>query len=213
MNNSSLTLAFPSVGGHEVVARFDGGDLTSDAGLLFLRQADKKLGLIDAMTACMEDRRQASKVEHPLRDVMAARVFAIAAGYEDANDLDRLRSDPALKAACERLPSHPNLASQPTISRWENTVRPRDLLGMGMAMAERVVAQLPGNTRRVVLDMDATEDACHGQQGLEGFNAFYDEHCYRRKGTSTCHVRCTSSVCRCTNKDGCRYHLIKSGSN
>lgn len=178
MDNSCLSLPFPALGGREVVARFDGGDLTSDAGLLLLRQADKKLGLIDALTTGIQDRRQASKVEHSVRDVVAARVFAIAAGYEDANDLDSLRTDPALKMACERLPSQAHLASQPTISRLENAVRPRELLRMGIAMAERVISELPKKTRRVVVDVDATEDACHGQQELEGFNAFYDTHCY-----------------------------------
>jgi hypothetical protein len=178
MDNSCLSLEFPAVAGREVVARFDGGDLTSDAGLLVLRQADKKLALIDAIAGCIEDRRQASKVEHSVWDIVAARVFAIAAGYEDANDLDRLRADPALKLACERRPSQADLTSQPTISRLENAARPRDLLRMGVALAERVIAQLPAKTRRVILDVDATEDACHGQQELEGFNAFYDMHCY-----------------------------------
>jgi hypothetical protein len=178
MDNSCLALSFPSVGGREVTARFDGGDLTSDAGLLLLRQADQKIGLIGALAAGIEDRRQASKVEHKVHELLAERIFAIAAGYEDANDLDRLRTDPALKLSCDRLPSGRDLASQPTISRLENAVRPRELLRMGMALAERVVAQLPAKTRRVVLDVDATDDPCHGQQELEGFNGFYDAHCY-----------------------------------
>ena len=178
MDSSCLSLEFPAVGGREVLVRFDGGDLTSDAGLLLLRRADKKLGVIDALAVCIEDRRQASKVEHSVRDIVASRVFAIAAGYEDANDLDRLRVDPALKLACERRPSQADLASQPTISRLENAVRPRHLLRMALALAERVIGQLPAKTRRVILDVDATEDACHGQQEFEGFNAFYDTHCY-----------------------------------
>ena len=99
MDNSELRLEFPAISGREVVARFDGGDLTSDAGLLLLRQADKKVGLIDALAANIVDRRQASKIDHTIREIVAARVFAIAAGYEDANDLDRLRVDPALKIA------------------------------------------------------------------------------------------------------------------
>src|SRR5258708_13829289 len=127
MDNSCLSLEFPAVGGRDLVARFDGGDLTSDAGVLLLRQADKKLGVIDSLAECIEDRRQASKVEHSVRDIVAARVFAIAAGYEDANDLDRLRMDPALKLACERRPSQSDLSSQPPISRLENAVRPPDL--------------------------------------------------------------------------------------
>jgi hypothetical protein len=178
MEDSCLDLLFPAVNGRGVVCRFDGGDLSSDGGMLLLRQADRKLGLIDALAVGIEDQRQQSKIDHTIREMLAARVFAIGAGYEDANDLDRLRVDPALKMACERRPSEDALASQPTISRLENAVRPRHLLTMGIALAERVIAQLPAGTRRVVLDVDATDDPCHGQQEFEFFNRYYDTHCY-----------------------------------
>src|SRR5512146_767870 len=148
MDDSCLDLAFPAVGGKPVDVRFDGGDLTSDAGLVLLRQADRGLGLTKAMSACVTDRRQQAKVEHTFGEMLRERVFAIACGYEDANDLDTLRYDPALKLACERKPlSGPVLASQPTLSRMENGLRRRDLLAMAEAMAERVVAQLPADTR------------------------------------------------------------------
>lgn len=179
MDDSCLDLAFPAVGAKPVSARFDGGDLTSDGGLVLLRQADRRIGLTQAMDAAVTDRRQQAKVEHTLGEMLRERVFAIACGYEDANDLDTLRSDPALKLACERKPlSGRALASQPTLSRMENGLRRRDLLAMGMAMAERVVAQLPADTRSVILDVDATDDPCHGQQELEFFNGYYDTHCY-----------------------------------
>lgn len=179
MNGSTLDLLFPVVCGKEIVVRCDGGDLTSDAGLLLVREADRKLGLTDALASVVCDRRQQSKVEHAVREMVRERVFAIACGYEDANDLDTLRNDPALKLACERLPrSGPALASQPTLSRLENALCRKDLLRMGMEIAQRVVSQLPPDTRRVVLDVDATDDPCHGQQEFEFFNAYYDADCY-----------------------------------
>lgn len=179
MDDSCLDLAFPAVHGKMVNVKFDGGDLTSDAGLLLVRQADRSIGLTKAMARCVTDGRQKAKVEHRLDEILRERVFAIACGYEDANDLDTLRFDPALKLACERRPqSDPPLASQPTISRMENGLRARDLLAMGMVLAERVVAQLPVDTRSVTLDVDATDDPCHGQQEFEFFNRYYDTHCY-----------------------------------
>jgi hypothetical protein len=106
------------------------------------------------------------------------RVYAICLGYEDANDLDLLGKDPALKCACGRLPSGNDLASQPTISRLENAVTRTDLLEMGMGIAERVVASLPRRTKRVIVEVDVSDDPCHGQQELEFFSGYYDEHCY-----------------------------------
>jgi hypothetical protein len=179
MSGSALSLDFPSVHGKEVTARFDGGDITSDSGLLLLSGADRKIGLLEALSSAIHDRRQASKVTHDLSTLLRERVFAIAAGYEDANDLDVLRSDPALKLACGRAPvSDADLASQPTLCRLENGVSKRDLLRMGLALGSRVVCQLPADTRRVVLDLDEMADPCHGQQELELFNGHYDCYCY-----------------------------------
>lgn len=179
MSDSSLPLLFPAVAGRSVECRFDGGDVTSDAGVLLLREADQRTCITDSLALGIEDRRQRGKVAHTVIEMVRARVLAIACGYEDANDLDTLGSDPALKIACERLPATDgSLASQPTISRLENAVGRADLYRMGVALARRVVAQLPSETKRVILDVDATDDPCHGQQEFEGFNGYYDEHCY-----------------------------------
>jgi len=179
MADSTLSLDFPSVSGREVVVRFDGGDISSDAGMALVCAADKKIGLTSTLAWAIDDNRDQVKVDHPVELMLKERVYAIALGYEDANDLTQLRRDPILKTACGRLPkSGLDLASQPTISRLENAVSERDLIRMGHAIAEKVVAQLPLHTKQVILDVDATDDPCHGQQHLECFNKFYDCHCY-----------------------------------
>lgn len=179
MDNTTLDLVFPAVGGREVVSRNDGGDITSDAGLLLVSLADKKLGLTAAMADAIRDHRDQNKVVHPITEMARERIYAICQDYEDANDLDTLRHDPALKVACERLPkSGEALASQPTISRFENMPGAKDQLRMAVVMAKRVISRLPEKTRRVIIDVDPTEDPCHGQQELEFFNGHYGCHCY-----------------------------------
>jgi len=179
MDNTILDLVFPAVGGKEVVCRNDGGDITSDAGLLLVSLADKKLGLTQAMASAITDPRQQSKVEHGIIEMARERIYGICQDYEDANDLDMLRDDPALKTACKRLPkSGEALASQPTISRFENMPSAKEMARMAVAMAERVITQLPEGTRRVIIDVDPTEDPCHGQQEFEFFNGHYGSHCY-----------------------------------
>lgn len=176
---TSSSMILPLDLGKEVSANFDGGTLSSDAGLLLLAAADARAGVTAALATAVRDRRQQSKVAHSAQEILRARVLAIAGGYVDGNDLDTLRDDPVLKMASGHCPvSGAALASQPTVSRWENQARPRDLLRLGLALAERVVAQLPADTQRVVLDVDASDDPCHGQQQFEGFNGYYDTHCY-----------------------------------
>lgn len=179
MNNTTLDLVFPAVGGREVVSRNDGGDITSDAGLLLVSLADKKLGLTRAMSDAITDRRDQSKVVHGVVEMARERIFAICQDYEDANDLDTLRNDPALKTVCEKLPKTGEaLASQPTISRFENMPGAKDQLRMAVAMARKVISQLAVQTSRVIIDVDPTEDPCHGQQEFEFFNGHYGCHCY-----------------------------------
>ena len=179
MVDSALDLVFPSVGNRDVVARFDGGDITSDAGLLLLGEADRRLGLTEAIAVAIDDHRRQDQVDHTMVGMVRERVYAISAGYEDVNDLSTLRRDPALKTVCGRLPgSGESLASQPTICRLENAAGRKDLLRIGMRIAERVVSGLPKDTRRVIIDVDPSDDPCHGQQEFESFNGYYDEHCY-----------------------------------
>jgi len=179
MDNTTLDLSFPSVCGKEVVSRNDGGDITSDAGLLLVSLADQQLGLTRAMANAIADRRDQRKIDHGVIEMARERIYSICQGYEDANDLDTLRHDPALRMACKRLPKTGEaLASQPTISRFENMPGGKEQLRMAVAMAKRVISRLPAGTRRVIIDVDPTEDPCHGQQEFEFFNGHYGCHCY-----------------------------------
>lgn len=177
MCDSLFNLTFPAVAGRPVEVRFDGGEITSDAGLVLLSQADRKLGLVERLAVQIVDRREPGKVRHRVVELLRERIFAIAAGYEDANDLDDLSHDPALVLSCGRRIGEA-LASQPTLSRLENSVGSDELHGLAEALARAVVAQLPRDTRSVVLDVDATDDPCHGQQEMEFFSGYYDTHCF-----------------------------------
>lgn len=179
MEHYTSTLELPLGLRKPVVLDHEGGNLTSDSGVLLLCQADARCGVTQAMADAIADGRQQSKVSHSHWDLVRSRVLAIAAGYPDANDLDTLRHDPALKIACGRCPElDPSLASQPTLSRFENSLSRSDLIRMGKSLAEQVIAQLPVATAKVYLDIDATDDRCHGQQEFEGFNSYYGHHCY-----------------------------------
>src|SRR5437773_7041363 len=128
-DDSLLPFAFPAVDRKKITAAFDGGRLSSDGGVMLLSQAERRLGLAERLAAVIPDERDASRVTHLLPDILRARIFAIACGYEDADDLDRLRSDPTFKVACGRLPdTGRDLCSQPTVSRWENAPNLRDLI-------------------------------------------------------------------------------------
>ena len=176
---SPLTLDFPAIANRTVSASFDGGDLTSDAGLLLVAQADKRLGLTDKMARALEERRQTRKIRFRSATLLKERIYAIAVGYEDCNDLDTLKNDPGLRVACGKDIHAPGaLASQPTLSRFENAVTVRDLMRLGTLLAETAVAQLPKETKHVYLDLDATVDPTHGQQELSLFDGHYGTWCY-----------------------------------
>jgi len=157
-------------------ADFDGGRLSSDAGILALRAVEQRLGLAAHIAGCLDDPRSPLRIMHRLDEIIRFRMFMIAGGYEDGNDANWLRTDPAFKLALERLPSGADLCSQSTISRLENLPDARALLRIGRGMAQfycRSFRQVPS---RIVLDFDDTFDAAHGAQQLSLFNAYYDEH-------------------------------------
>jgi hypothetical protein len=167
------------LGGRQVVGGFDGGDISSDGGVILLAKAEDQVGVIGRLASVLGDDRDPRKVRHSTEEMLRQRVFQIACGYEDCNDADDLRSDPAFKTAVGRLPgSAPDLASQPTLSRLENSVGAGELYRMSEALIDLFVAGRRRAPRWVVLDVDATDDETHGQQQLSGFHGFYDEHCY-----------------------------------
>src|SRR2546429_1283024 len=139
------------VQGKAVVARFDGGRLSSEGGLLALREIESRLGLADRLAACVKDPRAPERVVHRLAEIIRFRMLMIAAGYEDGNDADSLRADPMFKLALDRLPSDEELCSQSTISRLENLPDRRALLPLGRALIEQYCAPFPRGPQPLVL--------------------------------------------------------------
>src|SRR5947209_4520566 len=178
-DNNLLPFSFPAVQRKKITACFDGGRITSDGGVMLLAQAERRLGLAERLAKVIPDRRDQDRVTHLLPDILRARIFAIACGYEDADDLDRLRCDPAFKLACGRLPdSGTDLCSQPTISRWENAPSLRDLIRLIGVMVDLYCTSYTTPPAAVTLDIDDTVDVVHGHQQLALFNAHYDERCF-----------------------------------
>lgn len=171
--------AFPAVAGKKVTAAFDGGRISSDGGVMLLAMAERRLGVAQRLARCFPDRRDPSRITHTLADMIRARIFAIGCGYEDADDLDFLRSDPAFKLACGRLPeTGRDLCSQPTLSQLENAPALRDVIRLTYALVDQWMASYDKPPSSVTLDIDDTCDITHGHQQLSLFNAHYDERCF-----------------------------------
>ena len=158
---------------------FDGGMLSSDAGVLLLRKVERRLGIAARLTSCLKDRRDPDLIEHTVEEMLRLRMLAIAAGYEDADDCDSLRYDPVFKMAVGRLPeSGEPLCSQPTMSRLENAPSKIEIARMMAAMVDQFCDSYSRAPASIMLDIDDTFDAVHGNQQLSLFNAHYDERCF-----------------------------------
>ena len=174
--DSLLPFALPAVSRKKVTAAFDGGTLSSDAGVLLLRNIEKKLGIAQRLSGCLRDKRDPDLITHTVEEMLRLRMFAIAAGYEDANDFDQLRHDPIFKMAAGHCPgSGDPLCSQPTLSRLENAPSRTELGRMMLAMIDQFCSSYHRTPRSIILDIDDTFDAVHGHQQLSLFNAHYDE--------------------------------------
>ncbi len=179
IEDSLLPFSFPAVGRKKISAAFDGGRITSDAGVMLLGQAERRLGMADKLAAVIADPRNPLLITHSLGSIFRARILAIACGYEDADDLDHLRKDPAFKLACRRLPdTGSDLCSQPTMSRWENAPTLRETMKLSGVLIDLYCANYAAPPQAVTLDIDDTCDVAHGHQQLSLFNAHYDERCF-----------------------------------
>ncbi len=182
-HTTTQCLLFPEIFDRPVVAKFDQVQGSSDGGAILLKAADQRLGLTEALADCLEDERQPGKIRHEIRELLTQRIMAIACGYEDANDAARLASDPIHKLLVGRDPvKGEDLASQPTLSRFENAPDRKELFRMTETLADRVIERhrqrLHGRARRITIDLDPTDDPTHGQQQFTFFNAYYDTYCY-----------------------------------
>src|SRR2546428_552757 len=166
-----------------VVARFDLPDVSTDGGLVLFKALDTELGLTERLAACLDDARAPGKVLHETIELLQQRIFGLCGGYADCNDAARLVHDPIHKLVLDRDPlTGLGLASQPTLSRFENAVSARELRAMTHVLADTVIAQqrrrLHGRVERITIDLDPTDDPTHGQQEFAFFNGHYDTWCY-----------------------------------
>src|SRR5262247_4551523 len=172
-------LPLAPVGGKAVELDFEGGRLSSDAGLILLKDINDQLGLTRALAAVLSDSRDVRRIHFTPEDLLKQRVFQIAAGYEDANDANTLRDDPIFKLMLDRLPeTGASLASQPTLSRFENRVSRPELYRMARVLLDHFIASYAKPPQVIVLDVDDTEDRVHGQQEQARYDGYYGGYCF-----------------------------------
>ena len=177
--NNPLNLDLFSVSGKPVELSFSGDQISSDGGLLLLRELENQLGLIGRISSCITDNRDQRYTDHSIKEMLIQRVFQIAAGYEDCNDCDDLRDDMIFKVCAGRLPqSGHELASQPTMSRLGNSIDNKDLYRMGLEFLDTFIYSYDREPKVIILDCDDTNNDTYGQQELSLFNNYYHEYCY-----------------------------------
>jgi len=168
-------VSFPRCKRRHVEAHFGGGAVSSDGGVLLLRQADRRLNLTARVASALGDERRAASCAHRVLALLRQRVYALALGYEDLNDHATLRADPGLQTAVER--DEP-LASSPTLCRWENRADRETAWAIHRELVEQFIASYKQPPRRVILDIDATDDAVHGDQEGRFFHGYYGQYCF-----------------------------------
>lgn len=173
---------FSGISKKSIVARFDQDHASTDGGALLLKACDERLGLSAALSAILCDKRQQSKIQHSYQELFQQRMFGLACGYADGNDAARMANDPVFKLLADRDPIRdPALGSQPTLSRFENTIGNAELLRLSEGLADAVIQRHRRRKRRVkriTIDLDPTCDPTHGNQQLSLFNGLYDSWCY-----------------------------------
>src|SRR6201987_496847 len=207
-----------------ILADFSGGQITSDAGLLPLRAFDQRHRLTQELAQHLRDPRQSGRVRHCSLSLLRQRLYQIVAGYEDANDADRLRHDPVFQLLADQPLGQP-LSSQPTLSRWENTPSARELIGAhdgGLDAFVRLCGKQVRQRGEILLDVDSTDDPTYGQQQLSFFNGAYNQHMYHplliferhtgcllaarlRRGTASSHARIVPLLLRILRRLLCEF--------
>ena len=173
------TIEFSSLKRKKVQADFDGGHITSDAGAVLLREVDRRIGLIEAITGCIPDPRKAERIVHDQRTLLAQRLFGIALGYEDLNDHQTLRDDPLFLTLTERgIDDQAPLGSASTLCRLENRITRKILARIADVFVEQFIASHRCPPAELILDFDATDDPVHGNQVGRFFHGYYDQYCF-----------------------------------
>ena len=172
-------VVFPYYTHKPLTVNFKGGDISSDGGMLLVRQLDERLRIVDRVVSALHDRRDQRYIDHDLITLLRQRIYQMVAGYEDCNDATTLRTDPVFKLFCDRTTDPSDaLASQPTLSRLENSIRQRDLFDLAETLLELYMSRFTKAPKRIILKIDSTDDPTYGAQQLSLFNGFYGQHMY-----------------------------------
>lgn len=194
-------LRFSPLNRKKVTASFSGGNITSDGGLLLLREVDKRLGLTKRISKAIHDERHAGYVEHSIEQMLKQRVYAIAAGYEDVNDHETLRKDACFQAAVGR---EADLASTATLSRFENSIDHKSLVEISKLLVEQFIVSHKTAPKELILDFDPTDNETYGHQEGRHYHGYYKHHCFL-----PLHVFCGDhllvSLLRPSNIDGAKH--------
>jgi len=174
-NRTAQRIEFGRLGRRVIEANFDGGDLSSDGGLMLLRRVDERIGLTQAVAAVFGDGRDPARIRHRLRDRLAQRRYGLCCGYKDLNDHDTLRADLLMQAAVGRAEA---LASAPTLCRLETGATRAQAVVLHGVLVEQFIAGHKTAPSELVLDIDASDVPLHGRQELAELHAYYDHHCY-----------------------------------
>lgn len=194
-------LKFPALKGRKVQANFHGGEVTSNGGVLLLRQADRYTGLMEAIAKVVTDNRRQASCDHSLLEMIRQRVYALALGDEDLNDHDSLRHDLALQTAVNQDSA---LASAPTLCRLENSADRETAWAMHGVLIDQFIASYDRPPKKLTLDVDATDDAVHGRQEGRFFHGYYDHYCFLPLYIF-CGERMLVSYLRPSNIDGAKH--------
>ncbi len=169
------TLKFGRIGRRIIEADFDGGDISSDGGLLLLQQVDQRIGLSRAAANVIHDPRDPDLITHTMQNLVAQRIYGMACGYEDLNDHDQLRNDPLLQTALGR---QGEAASSPTLCRLENGASRADIVALNKVLLDQFIASYWAAPKQFILDFDASDIPLHGEQENRQFHGYYNHHCY-----------------------------------
>lgn len=200
-NCTQISFCFPAVKRRRVEASFEGGDITSDGGVMFLRQVDQRLGLTKAVAAVLEDSRRRASCRHDVFSLLKQRVYGLALGYEDLNDHNALRQDLAIQTAVGRDEA---LASASTLCRFENRAGRETAVKLHEVLVEQFIASYRRAPKELILDFDATDDPVHGAQEGRFFHGYYDQYCFLPLYVF-CGTQLLVSYLRPSNVDGARH--------
>jgi hypothetical protein len=194
-------IEFPGFGGRKIAAEFDGGEVSSDGGVLLLRQVDRWIGLTKRLSELLPDRRDPDRITHSLESLLRQRLYGLALGYEDLNDHDALRHDLLWQTAAER--DEP-LSGSSTLCRWENRAGRKEAWLMHRVLFEQFVARFEAPPEELILDFDATDDRVHGAQVGAYFHGYYGDYCFLPLYVF-CGEQLLVSYLRPSNRDGARH--------